>query len=98
MASTLSFRTFLLSFWCLPVLVVVFLVNDLLYFLIVSMTCQWKINLVVPSRYNPYALIQRSICLSLKAIEFNGVDTTGFLRNFVVLMYLFIFIDILRSY
>ena len=53
---------------------------------------------VVPSRHNSYAPIESFYCLSLKEIEFNGVDTTGFLRSFVVLMYLFIFIDILKSY
>ena len=53
---------------------------------------------VVPLRRNSYAPSDRFFCLSLKAIEFNGVDTTGFLRNFVVLMYLFIFIDIWKSY
>ena len=42
---------------------------------------------VVPSNYNSYAPIERLYCLSLKAIELNGVDTRGFLRNFVVLMY-----------
>ena len=31
--------------------------------------------------------------LPLKAIEFRGVDTTSFLKNIVVLMYLFIFDD-----
>ena len=48
-------------------------------------------NIVVPSGRNFYAP-------TLKAIELNGVDTTGFLKNFVVLMYLFICIDILKSY
>ena len=47
-------------------------------------------NLVVPS-------IARIFWLLLKAIEFNGDDTTSFLKNFVVLMYLFIF-DILKLY
>ena len=50
--------------------------------------------LVVPSRHNSYGPIERLDCLSLKAIEFNGVETNGFLRNLVVLMYLFIFIVI----
>ena len=54
--------------------------------------------LVVPSRHNSCAPIERFDCLSLKAIESNGVDTTGFLRIFVFLMYLFIFMDILMSY
>ena len=36
--------------------------------------------------------------LPLKSIEFNGVDTTGFLKNFLVLTYLFVFVDFLRSY
>ena len=54
--------------------------------------------LFITPRHKSYAPIERSYCLSLKAIEFNGVDTTGFLRNFAVLLYLFIFIDILRSY
>ena len=40
--------------------------------------------LVNPPEHNYYAPIERFYCLSLKAIEFNGVDTTGFLRNFVV--------------
>ena len=51
---------------------------------------------VVPSKHNSYAPIERFYCLSLKAIEFNGVDTTDFLGNFVVLRYLFIFNDILN--
>ena len=38
--------------------------------------------LVVPSRRNFYAPIERFNCLSLKAIEFNGVDTNGFLKKF----------------
>ena len=52
--------------------------------------------IVVPSWHNSYAPIEYFYCFSLKAIKFNGVDTTGFLRNFVVLMYLFISIDILK--
>ena len=36
--------------------------------------------------------------LPFKAIEFNGVDITGFLKNFVVLMYLFTLVDFLKSY
>ena len=54
--------------------------------------------LVVVSRQNSYAPIEQFYHLSLKAIEFNGVDSTGFVRNFVVLINLFIFIDILKSY
>ena len=54
--------------------------------------------LVIPSRQNSYAPIERFHCLSLKAIEFKGVDTTGFPKNFVVLVHLFKFIDILKSY
>ena len=54
--------------------------------------------LVVPWRRNSYAPNECFYCLSLKAIEFNGVDTTGLLRNLVVLAYLFILIDILKSY
>ena len=54
--------------------------------------------LVVPLKHNSYAPIEHFYCLSLKAIEFNGVDTTIFLRNFVVLLCLFTFIDILMSY
>ena len=53
---------------------------------------------VVPLRHNFYALIERFYCIPLKAIvEINGVDTTRFLRNFVVLMYLFIIVDTLKS-
>ena len=37
------------------------------------------------------------IFVPLKAIEFNGVDTTVFLKNFVVLMYFFMFVDLLES-
>ena len=55
-------------------------------------------GLVVPSRHNSSAHIERFYCLSLKAIKFNGVDTTGFLRNIDVLMNLFLFIDNLKSY
>ena len=55
-------------------------------------------NLVVPSSHNFYAPIERFYCLSLKAIKFNGVDTTGFIRNFVVLIYLFIFVEISNSF
>ena len=54
--------------------------------------------IVVLRRHNSYATIERFYCLSLKAIEFNGVDINGFLMNFVVLMYLFIFMDILKLY
>ena len=50
-------------------------------------------HLVVLSRHNSYAPIERFFCLPLKAIEFNGVDTTDFLRNVAVSMYLFIFVD-----
>ena len=53
---------------------------------------------VVLSKHNPYALIEQFNCFSLKAIEFIGFDNTGFHRFFVVLMYLCIFIDILKSY
>ena len=35
--------------------------------------------------------------LPLTAIEFIGVDTMDFLKNFEVLMYLFIFVDLLES-
>ena len=55
-------------------------------------------NPVFPSRLNNYAPIEQFYCLSLKSIEFNGVDTNGFLRNVVVLKNLFIFFDILKSY
>ena len=76
MASTLSSCTFLLIFWFLPVFVVVSLVNDLLSHRIndLSMTN----ILVVPSRQYSYAPIERFYCLSLKAIDFNDVDSTGF--------------------
>ena len=47
--------------------------------------------LVVSLSYNFYASTERFYCLPLNAIEFNGVDTKGFLRKFVVLMYLLIF-------
>ena len=50
--------------------------------------------LVLPLTHSSYASIERFYCLFLKAIEFNGVATNGFLRIFVVLMYLFMFIDI----
>ena len=40
---------------------------------------------VIPSRHISYAPIERFYCLSLKAIEFNGVDNTSFLSNFMVL-------------
>ena len=50
--------------------------------------------LVAPLRHNSFAPIERFYSFSLKAIEFNFVDTNDFLRNFLVLMYLFIFIDI----
>ena len=43
-------------------------------------------------------MLSSSAFIALKAIEFNGVDTKCFLRNFVILMYLFLFIDILKSY
>ena len=55
-------------------------------------------HFVVSSRHNSYAPIEHFYCLSLKEIEFNGVDITDFLRNFVFLMYLFICIDISKSY
>ena len=38
--------------------------------------------LVVPSGHNSYAPIERFHCLSLKAIEFNGVDTIGFPKKY----------------
>ena len=53
---------------------------------------------VIQSRHNSYVPIEHFYCLSLKAIEFNGVDATGFLRNIVVLLYFFIIIDTLKSY
>ena len=53
---------------------------------------------IIVRRHNSYANIERFFCLSLKAIEFNGVDINGFLMNFVVLMYLFRFMDILKLY
>ena len=53
---------------------------------------------VLSLRHNFYAPIERFYCFPLKAIEINGFYTTGFLRNFVVLMYLFIFVDFLKSY
>ena len=34
---------------------------------------------------------------SFKAVEFNGAYTTRFLKNFVALIYLLIFVDILKS-
>ena len=43
---------------------------------------------VVPSRPNLAFLMA-----SVESIGFNGVDTTVFLKNFVVLMYLLIFVD-----
>ena len=49
----------------------------------------------IPLRHNPYASIERFYCPSLKAIEFNVVDIPGFL---VDLMYLFIFINILKLF
>ena len=36
-------------------------------------------------------------CLPLKATQFNVVDTTGFLKDFGVLKYLFIVVDFLKS-
>ena len=98
MASTLPSRTFLLIFWFLPVFVVVLLFND-------TVVMCYRINdlsmtniLIVLLKHISYDPLQCFYCLSLKAIEFNGVDTNGFLSNFVVLMYLFLFIDILKSY
>ena len=35
---------------------------------------------------------------SAEAIDFNGFDTKGFLKNFVVLMYLYIFADFLSHF
>ena len=35
---------------------------------------------------------------SAEAIEFNGFDTKGFLKNFVVSMYLYIFADFFISF
>ena len=49
-------------------------------------------NPVVPCRHNLAYLV-----IPLKANEINGVDTTSFLKKFVVLMYLFIF-DFLELY
>ena len=40
-----------------------------------------------------WGIIKRFYWIPLKSIEFNGVDTTGFLKNFVVLMFLFLFVD-----
>ena len=48
--------------------------------------------LVVSSRLNLAHLL-----VSVETIEFNGVDNTGFLKSSVVLMYLFMFIDLLES-
>ena len=36
--------------------------------------------------------------LPLKAIEFNGVDITGFLKNFADLLCLFILVDFQKPY
>ena len=47
---------------------------------------------VIPCRQNLAYLV-----IPLKANEINGVDTTSFLKNFVVLMYLFKF-DFLELY
>ena len=48
--------------------------------------------LVVSSRLNLAHLL-----VSVQTIEFNGVDNTGFLKSSVVLMFLFMFIDLLES-
>ena len=53
---------------------------------------------VASSRHNFYAPIERFYCLSLKGIEFNGIDTIGFLRNLVVSIFFFKVIDTLKSY
>ena len=50
------------------------------------MEYEWQKKFLVPSIYCIY-------WLSLKTIQFYGVDTTSFLKNFVVQMYFFIFGD-----
>ena len=47
---------------------------------------------VVPSRHS-----LEYVLASAEIIEFNGVNTTGFLKNFLVLMYLFVFFDFVKS-
>ena len=51
-----------------------------------------------PSKHTSYASIGGFYYISLKAIEVNAVDTTGLLRIFVLLMNLFMFIGVLKSY
>ena len=45
-----------------------------------------------------WGIIKRVYWVPLKSLEFIGVDTTGFLKNFVVLMFLFLFVDFWKSY
>ena len=85
-ASTFSSVTFLLNFWVLPVSVVVLIINNLLYGLIDEKQLANKL------------IIYRIYWLPLNANEFNGVDNTCFLENFVLLMYLIIYDDFLKLY
>ena len=87
MASKLSLRFFLLIVRILPVIFVVFIVND--FFVM----CYWWIMveniLVVSSRHNLAYLL-----FSLKVIELNSVDTKSFIKKIIAdLKYLFMFVD-----
>ena len=43
-------------------------------------------------------IIKRIYWFPLKAIDFNGVDTTSFLKKLLILINLFLFVDFLKSY
>ena len=45
-----------------------------------------------------WGIVKRIYWLPLKSIHFNRVDNTGFPKNFLVLMFLFVFVAFLKSY
>ena len=53
---------------------------------------EWQTNLLYDG-----GILSRIEWIPLKAYQFNGVVTTSFLKNFVALMYLFVF-DFLKLY
>ena len=57
------------------------------------MKYDWQTNLL-----SRRGIIYCIYWLPLNANEFNGVDNTSVPENFVLLMYLFIFVDFLKIY